>query len=166
MPSPRPDVSDGKTVCDATITFGSCRFPPLRCGSHDDAGVKRLTSRPRHYPMSCVRAKPGLPALVSSPASAKGPRRIGRRWRCRPAADTTTFAPYVVHPLGPLVRHADPQEGRSAADGSHGSGSAPTPPASRSIPPASKATPTILAQLDMIVAAGGGERDLPSTARS
>ena len=43
---------------------------------------------------------------------------------------------------------------------SRGSGSAPMRPASRSTTPGSRATPDILARTDMIVAAGGGERDM------
>ncbi len=41
-----------------------------------------------------------------------------------------------------------------------GSASAPMPPASRSTPPALKGKTDILSHMDMIVAAGGGERDL------
>ena len=53
--------------------------------------------------MAEARARPGSPASGSCPASAKGRTRIGTRSTPRrPQADTTTLAPYIIHPLAPL----------------------------------------------------------------
>ncbi len=57
-------------------------------------------------------------------------------------------------------RQADPEEGRPAPDGSRGSASAPTPPGSRSTDAGVKGNAELLGRMDMIVAAGGGERDV------
>ncbi len=78
----------------------------------------------------------------------------------QPRADTTTFAPYVVHPIAPLdydrqipkkgdQRQMEPWQriGTYAAGLALESASA-------------KGNADLLAKMDMIVAAGGGERDL------
>jgi len=78
----------------------------------------------------------------------------------QPGADTTTFAPYVVHPLGPLnfdsqipkkgdQRQMEPWQriGTFAAGLALDSAGV-------------KGNTDILSRMDMIVAAGGGERDL------
>src|SRR5829696_1473912 len=80
--------------------------------------------------------------------------------RGQPQADTTTFAPYVVHPLAPLdydkqipkkgdQRQMEPWQriGTYAAGLALDSAGA-------------KGNAELLAKMDMIVAAGGGERDL------
>ena len=76
-----------------------------------------------------------------------------------PTADTTTFAPYVVHPLAPI--NFDPQipkkgDQRQMEDwqriGTYAAGLALD---SAGV----KGNKGILAHMDMIVAAGGGERD-------
>jgi 3-oxoacyl-[acyl-carrier-protein] synthase II len=78
----------------------------------------------------------------------------------RPSADTTTFAPYVVHPLAPINFDAQiPKKGdqRQMENwqriGTYAAGLALD---SAGV----KGNTTILPHMDMIVAAGGGERDL------
>ena len=77
-----------------------------------------------------------------------------------PPYDDKTFAPYIVHPLPPIeLRQADPEKGRSAPDGSlaarrHLCGG---PGAQRC---RHQRQPELLDRTDMIVAAGGGERDV------
>ncbi len=78
----------------------------------------------------------------------------------RPNADTTTFAPYVVHPLAPINFDAQiPKKGdqRQMENwqriGTYAAGLALD---SAGV----KGNTTILPHMDMIVAAGGGERDL------
>src|SRR6202166_713290 len=77
-----------------------------------------------------------------------------------PSADTTTFAPFVVHPLAPVNFDAQiPKKGdqRQMEDwqriGTYAAGLALD---SAGV----KGNRDILARMDMIVAAGGGERDL------
>ena len=77
-----------------------------------------------------------------------------------PSADTTTFAPYVVHPLAPINFDAQiPKKGdqRQMENwqriGTYAAGLALD---SAGV----KGNTTILSHMDMIVAAGGGERDL------
>lgn len=78
----------------------------------------------------------------------------------QPAADSTTFAPYVVHPLAPLNFDLQiPKKGdqRQMENwqriGTYAAGLALD---SAGV----KGKPEILSNIDMIVAAGGGERDL------
>ena len=78
----------------------------------------------------------------------------------RPTADTTTFAPFVVHPLAPINFDAQiPKKGDQRQMeawqriGTYAAGLALD---SAGV----KGKPDILAHMDMIVAAGGGERDL------
>jgi 3-oxoacyl-[acyl-carrier-protein] synthase II len=78
----------------------------------------------------------------------------------QPGADTTTFAPYVVHPLAPVNFDAQiPKKGdqRQMENwqriGTYAAGLALD---SANV----KGKPEILSRMDMIVAAGGGERDL------
>ena len=75
--------------------------------------------------------------------------------------DEKSFAPYIVHPLG--ADQASTRRSRKRATSARwkpGSASAPMPRGWRWIRPASKATRKSSARMDMIVAAGGGERDL------
>src|SRR5215208_5598770 len=82
-----------------------------------------------------------------------------RLMQARPCADTTTFAPYVVHPLAPIEldrqipkkgdqRQMEPWQriGTFAAGLALDSAGA-------------KGNAALLARMDLIVAAGGGERD-------
>src|SRR6185312_5633128 len=78
----------------------------------------------------------------------------------RPSADTATFAPFVVHPLAPLdfdAQIAKKGDQRQMEDwqriGTYAAGLALD---SAGV----KGKPDILSHMDMIVAAGGGERDL------
>ncbi len=78
----------------------------------------------------------------------------------QPAADTTAFAPYVVHPLGPISFDAQiPKKGDQRQMelwqriGTYAAGMALD---SAGI----KGNADVLSHTDMIVAAGGGERDL------
>ena len=78
----------------------------------------------------------------------------------QPSADATTFAPFVVHPLAPVNFDAQiPKKGdqRQMENwqriGTYAAGLALD---SAGV----KGKPEILSQMDMIVAAGGGERDL------
>jgi 3-oxoacyl-[acyl-carrier-protein] synthase II len=77
-----------------------------------------------------------------------------------PSADTTTFAPFVVHPLAPVNFDAQiPKKGDQRQMeawqriGTYAAGLALD---SAGV----KGKPDILSHMDMIVAAGGGERDL------
>src|SRR5512141_3445565 len=77
-----------------------------------------------------------------------------------PSADTTTFAPYVVHPLAPVNFDAQiPKKGDQRQMeawqriGTYAAGLALD---SAGV----KGDKEILGRMDMIVAAGGGERDL------
>src|SRR3990167_869741 len=78
----------------------------------------------------------------------------------QPSADTTTFAPFVVHPLAPVNFDAQiPKKGdqRQMENwqriGTYAAGLALDQAGV-------KGKPDILSHMDMIVAAGGGERDL------
>ncbi|MFN3657852.1 MAG: beta-ketoacyl-ACP synthase [Pseudolabrys sp.] len=77
----------------------------------------------------------------------------------RPAADATTFAPFIVHPLAPINFDAQisKKEQRQMENwqriGTYAAGLALD---SAGV----KDKPEILSRMDMIVAAGGGERDL------
>lgn len=77
-----------------------------------------------------------------------------------PSADTTTFAPFVVHPLAPVNFDAQiPKKGDQRQMeawqriGTYAAGLALDSAGA-------KGKPDILSHMDMIVAAGGGERDL------
>jgi 3-oxoacyl-[acyl-carrier-protein] synthase II len=78
----------------------------------------------------------------------------------QPSADTTTFAPYVVHPLAPLNYDLQiPKKGdqrQMEAWQRMGTYAAGLALDSAGV----KGKPDILSHIDMIVAAGGGERDL------
>ncbi len=108
------------------------------------------------------RARPGSPASASSPAWARAPRRIGKR--CSAAAaplDATTFAPYIVHQDARRSTSTSRSPKRAtSARWSRGNGSAPMRPAWRSTAAGVKGNAELLARMDMIVAAGGGERDI------
>ena len=74
-------TSDGKPICDAAITFRVTRISqselsPSKCASAPSA--IGLPSSEALAEWLTRRAKPGSPASASSPASAKGSRRIGR----------------------------------------------------------------------------------------
>lgn len=77
----------------------------------------------------------------------------------KPAADTTTFTPFVVHPLAPINFDAQisKKEQRQMENwqriGTYAAGLALD---SAGV----KGKPELLSRMDMIVAAGGGERDL------
>src|SRR5262249_20988814 len=80
--------------------------------------------------------------------------------QARPSADITTLAPFVVHPLAPINLDAQiPKKGdqRQMENwqriGTYAAGLALE---SAGV----KGNPDILTHMDMIVAAGGGERDL------
>ncbi len=80
--------------------------------------------------------------------------------QAQPSADTTTFAPFVVHPLAPVNFDAQiPKKGDQRQMeawqriGTYAAGLALD---SAGV----KGKPEILSHMDMIVAAGGGERDL------
>ena len=80
--------------------------------------------------------------------------------QAQPSADTTTFAPFVVHPLAPVNFDAQiPKKGDQRQMeawqriGTYAAGLALN---SAGV----KGKPDILSHMDMIVAAGGGERDL------
>ena len=97
----------------------------------------------------------------SSRVSERVPTRIGRSsWQPHPYADATTFAPFVVHPLAPINFDAQiPKKGdqRQMENwqriGTYAAGLALD---SAGV----KGNADILSRMDMIVAAGGGERDL------
>ncbi|HEX5508504.1 MAG TPA: beta-ketoacyl-ACP synthase [Pseudolabrys sp.] len=80
--------------------------------------------------------------------------------QAQPTADTTTFAPYVVHPLAPLNFDSQiPKKGdqrQMEAWQRIGTFAAGLALDSAGI----KGNTDILSRMDMIVAAGGGERDL------
>ena len=88
-------------------------------------------------------------------------KRIGRRCRARePRADTTAFAPYIVHPIAPLDYDKQiPKKGDQRQMepwqriGTYAAGLALESAGA-------KGNAELLAKMDMIVAAGGGERDL------
>src|SRR2546422_11181831 len=78
----------------------------------------------------------------------------------RPSADVATFAPYVVHPLAPIEFDAQiPKKGDQRQMeawqriGTYAAGLALDSAGGKS-------DKEILGRMDMIVAAGGGERDL------
>ncbi|HZT27741.1 MAG TPA: beta-ketoacyl-ACP synthase [Pseudolabrys sp.] len=80
--------------------------------------------------------------------------------QAQPSADTTTFAPFIVHPLAPINFDAQiPKKGDQRQMepwqriGTYAAGLALD---SAGV----KGKPDILSHMDMIVAAGGGERDL------
>ena len=89
---------------------------------------------------------------------------IDAHWRAlsggEPRADTTTFAPYVVHPIAPLDYDKQiPKKGDQRQMepwqriGTYAAGLALESAGT-------KGNAELLAKMDMIVAAGGGERDL------
>ena len=108
-------------------------------------------------------ARCGSPASAFSPAWARGSKQPGQHLERGdpPPYDDKSFAPYIVHPLrADELRQADPEEERSAADGDvaarrrlfRGAGARPMP--------AIAGNAELLDHTDMIVAAGGGERDI------
>ena len=75
-------------------------------------------------------------------------------------ADTTTFAPFVVHPLAPVNFDKQIAKKGDQRQMEPGSGSAPMRQVWRWKSAGIKGNAEILGKTDMIVAAGGGERDL------
>ncbi|HEY0567523.1 MAG TPA: beta-ketoacyl-ACP synthase, partial [Xanthobacteraceae bacterium] len=83
-----------------------------------------------------------------------------RLCEAKPSADTSTFAPYVVHPIAPIEfdkqipKKGDQRQMESwQRIGTYAAGLALE---SAGV----KGNADLLARMDMIVAAGGGERDL------
>ena len=107
------------------------------------------------------RAKRGSPASASCPVSAKAPRRIGEALTARrPNVDAETFAPHLVHPLAPVNLDLQiPKKGdqrQMEAWQRIGTYAAGLALADAGV----KGNAELLAQMDMVVAAGGGERDI------
>ena len=106
------------------------------------------------------RVRLGSPASASSRRWAKGRRRIGRvSTRAPGPADAATWAPFVIHPLAALdLDKQIPKKGDQRQMeawqriGTYAAGLALD---SAGV----KGNAELLARMDMIVAAGGGERD-------
>ena len=158
---------DGKTVCDAELTFRVVAFPDRDSATSMERGraAHRVSRWKRADPWlnMLTRARPGSPASASCRASAKGPTRIGRRLTLArsPGRQRRTYR--ALHRASARAARISTRRSRRRATSgrwSRGSASAPMRRASRSTAPASRATPTCSARMDMIVAAGGGERDI------
>ena len=168
---------DGKLICNADITFRVVDFPKGEFLDHMHDVAKRHRAA-AGVPAAWLtpRATPGSPASASSPASAKGRMRIGRRFAPAPPAgrrnDLRRLTSSTASP--PLnFDTADPEEGRSAPDGAVAAHRHLCRWPCARIRRARRAMPNALTRTDMIVAAGGGERDIavdsadpePATAR-
>ena len=107
------------------------------------------------------RRKSGSPASASPPRSAKGWTRTGTRSTSGASMSTRRASrPTSCIPGRRSISTPRSRKRAISARWKPGSGSAPMPPGWRWIPPASRATRKSSARMDMIVAAGGGERDL------
>ena len=150
-----------RLICNAEITFRLVPFPNHEFRDEHGRG------RGRHrLPDGVARpwlthgARPGSPASASSPASAKGRTRTGSgstSRRRRPI--TKPSRPIVVHPLAPLdLDKQIPKKGDQRQMepwqriGTYAAGLALDCAGV-------KGNAELLARMDMIVAAGGGERD-------
>ena len=107
-------------------------------------------------------ARAASPASASCPVSAKG---LDAHWQKLnagegPSSDDKNFAPFLVHPICRSISTSKFRKRATSARWRLGSASAPTPPGLRSTAPGVKGNAELLSRTDMIVAAGGGERDL------
>ena len=130
--------------------------------------ARRVGACPRHICQRHTRVAPDRDALITGIGlvSCLG-EGAEAHWAAldapggfTPVVDTDTFRPLAGASDG--QRSTWTSRSPSAATSGRwrpGSASACTPPASRWTPPGSRATPTCCQRMDMIVAAGGGERD-------
>src|SRR4249919_3220766 len=122
---------------------------------------RALVSRPRCRPMANSAREVWITGIGIISCLGEGPDAHWRRLtQAKPVADTTTFAPFVVHPLAPINFDAQiPKKGdqRQMENwqriGTYAAGLALDSAGA-------KGKTDILSRMDMIVAAGGGERDL------
>ena len=130
--------------------------------------IRFAADRPaRDRALTAWRARSGSPASDWPRASAKASTRTGRRWpkptRRSPVVDLALHA--ALRASIRWCRSTSTSRSRSvptSARWSRGSGSAPTPPAWRSATPASPAISTFSRHTHAVVAADGGERDVPT----
>ena len=156
---------DGKTVCNADITFRVVDFPRATSLSHMHEVAQRIgfpmeSCRPWLTPSATLPAKPGSPASASCRASARARTPTGRRSEQGSRRPTTTYPPYIIHKIAPLEFDKQiPKKGDQRQMeawqriGTYAAGLALD---SAGV----KGNTEILARTDMIVAAGGGERDI------
>ena len=156
---------DGKTVCNADITFRLVDFPKGEFRAHMHKVAERIA-----FPMERGGAwlrharhpvRPGSPASASCRVSARGSTRIGRRSaRAHRRPTPPPIPPYVIHKLAPLdfdkqIPKKGDQRQMEAWQriGTYAAGLALD---SAGV----KGNTEVLSRTDMIVAAGGGERDI------
>ena len=153
---------DGKTVCNADITFRVVDFPEGRIPRQHARGRQaHRVADGDGGPWLRPPAKPGSPASASCRVSAKGRTRIGRRSAPAIRRPTpTTYPPYIIHKLAPLDFDKQiPKKGdqrQMEAWQRIGTYAAGLALESAGV----KGNAEMLARTDMIVAAGGGERDI------
>ena len=153
-----------KLVCNAEITFRLVQFPtPEFRASMEKVAAEIAFPDGGARPWLTRGARPGSPASASSPASAKDWTRTGSASTSRRRRRHRSFAPYIVHRLAPLELDKQiPKKGDQRQMepwqriGTYAAGLALD---SAGV----KGNAELLARMDMIVAAGGGERDERST---
>ena len=148
--------------CSADLTFRQIPFPDPSLRVHMDAMANKIGfPHAGHRRHDRSRRKPGSPASESSSSLGEG---LDAHWDALNArrinVDEKRFAPYIVHPLAPVSFDAQiPKKGDQRQMeawqriGTYAAGLALD---SAGV----KGNQEILGRMDMIVAAGGGERDL------
>ena len=153
---------DGKPICDAVLTLRGHRFPERRNAAQDARNRRsgRVPGRGAGQWLSGTR-EVWITGIGIVSCLGEGPDAHWQKlMAAQPSADATTFAPFVVHPLAPINFDAQiPKKGDQRQMetwqriGTYAAGLALD---SAGV----KGNTDILSRMDMIVAAGGGERDL------
>ena len=148
--------------CSADLTFRQIPFPDPSLRVHMDADGRtgsafrcRRSSHERTQGSLDHRHRHRVLARRRTRRALGRPQRAARQCRRASALRPTSCTRWR--------RSASTRRFRKRATSARwkpGSASAPMPPALRWIPPASRATRKFSARMDMIVAAGGGERDV------
>ena len=148
-----------KPICDAEISFRVVDFPNAEFRAHMDEWAARLQF-PHGGAQWLTRAPAWITGVGIVSCLGEGPDAHWQRLSAgKPGADTQTFAPYVVHPIAPLEFDKQiPKKGDQRQMepwqriGTYAAGLALDAAGV-------KGNAELLARMDMIVAAGGGERD-------
>ena len=136
-------------VCNADLTFGVVAFPNAELRGHMDTMAERIG-----FPQSGRTARMADPKTTDPGSAEVWITGIGlatslgegldANWDAlkqrRVNADEKGFAPYIVHPSRRSISTPRSRRRAISVRWKPGSASAPTPPGSRWIPPASRAT--------------------------